>query len=369
MNKKRNWLRLIIILSIVAIGALTAGFFLLAGKGPKVPEVEVTKIKRGEIVSTVTAEGELRAQNQVDISAEIVANVEKVLVEEGDFVEKGTLICLLEDDSLISERRLYNAQRDQAKAAFERGKALYQEDLSSLADYEALLANYEAADAQLEKSEVGLGKTRIYAPISGQVISVNIEVGETVMMGTSNNAGTVMFTLADLSAMQAEVNVDETDIVAVAPGQPAGITLDAIPDITLDAEVYSIGYMPSSEGLLSSGVTEFEVILDIMADDSALRPGMSASADITSAVREDVLTCPLQALGEKEIDGKPVETVFVLEKGTVKLVVVATGISDGASIEILSGIKEGQIIISGPYNTLRTLKDGDRVKMISGSDS
>ncbi len=361
-KKKRNRVLITIAVIVAVILVFLVFRFVVFGNGPEVPEVETTRIGIGDVEATVSAEGELRARNQVDISAETMATIEKIFIEEGDYVEKGALLCLLDDDELSSDRRLYQAQYNESKASYQRGKILYEEGLISLAKYEQLRTSYEVAGAQLEKSRDGLGETRIYAPISGQVIAAEVEAGETVVIGTMNNAGTVMFTIADLSDMQAEIYVDETDIVAVAQGQPAKITLDALPNTDFAAEVHTVGYMPAAETELSSGVTEFKVVLNVKDKNISIRPGMSVFSVITTAVRKDVLVCPLQAIGEKEIDGEMKDTVFVLERGRAKLVPIETGISDGAMLEILDGLTEGMEIISGPYNTLRTLNDGDVVK-------
>jgi len=365
MNKKQR--KKLIRTIVIAVGVLLALIVIvkISCRSPAPPEVEAMRLAPGNIVSTVSADGELKAFNQVDISAEVVAKVEKVYVEEGDEVKKGQLLCVLDDDEYRSQRDLNRSQLEQAKASYERGKALFEDDLISEADFEERRTAYEVARAQLDQSNDDLGKTRIYTPISGRVVRVEVEEGETVVMGTMNNAGTVMFTVGDLSVMQAEIYVDETDVANVSIGQPAVVTLDAMPGVEFVAEVSAVGYMPASDtDTVSSEATEFEVILDLIDVDARLRPGMTASAEITTAVRENVVTCPLQALGKYNIDGKMIDTVFVLDGDRAKVTPVKTGISDGMKTEITEGLEYDQVIIVGHYEVLRNLDDGDVVQAV-----
>jgi len=369
MNKKRRK-RIGIWLGIAAGAVLV---FLIVcnvlSRRSVAPEVTVAELTKRRIVSTVSATGELRAANQVDISAEILARVSKLYVKEGDQVRKGQLLCVLDDVALLSSRDLSRANFNEASAAYKRGEALYRDTLISQAEFERLRTAFEVAKAQLDQSEDRLAKTRIYAPISGRVVRLNIEEGEAVMMGTMNNPGTVMMTLADLSAMQARVDVDESDVVNLKIDQHAQVKLDAMPDTAFRAKVTSISYMPSTDlTSAAEGVTDFEVILDLTDIDQAQRPGMNVSADITTAMREDVIACPLQAIGRREVEGKLSETVFVLEDGKARLVSIKTGISDGRSVEVIEGLKEDQTVITGPYKVLRILQDGDEVKPSKGEE-
>ena len=367
MNKKRRK-RIGIWLGIAA-GAVLVLLIVcnVLSRRSVAPEVTVTELGKRRIVSTVSATGELRAANQVEISAEMVAKVRKLYVKEGDKVRKGQLLCVLDDAGKRSSRDLNRANFEEAKAAYERGNVLFAEDLISQAEFERMRTAYEVAKAQLDQSEDQLAKTRIYAPISGRVVRLNVEEGETVMMGTMNNPGTVIITLADLTAMQARVDVDESDVVDLAIGQRARVTLDAMPDTAFAAKVGTISYMPSANlTSTAEGVTDFEVILNLTDIDPSQRPGMSVSTDITTAMRDSVVVCPMQAIGRREIEGRTRETVFVLEGEIARLVAVETGISDGRSVEIIDGLGEGQTVITGPYKVLRTLQDGDKVKALKG---
>jgi len=361
-RRRRKLIRNIVI--AVVLAAALVVILKIACRSPEAPALEARELQPGNIVSTVSADGELRALNQVDISAEVVAKVDKVYVEEGDEVRKGQLLCVLDADEYRSQRDLYRSQLEQARANYERGKALFEESLISEADFEERRTAYEVARSRLEQSEDDLSKTRIYTPIAGRVVRVEVEEGETVVMGTMNNAGTVMFTVGDLSAMQAEIYVDETDVAKVAIGQPAVVTLDAMPDVEFEAKVSAIGYMPTSNSDVTTDVTEFEVVLDLAGADARLRPGMTAEAEITTARREDVVTCSLQALGKHEIEGKMRDTVFVLDGDRVKVTPVKVGISDGTYTEITEGLKFGQVVVTGPYKELRKLRDGDVVESV-----
>ncbi|MEA3311825.1 MAG: efflux RND transporter periplasmic adaptor subunit [candidate division WOR-3 bacterium] len=370
MNKKRR--RKIVIWLCITVGVVSLAAVILLNvlsRRSGAPEVTVTELAKRRIVSTVSATGELRAANQVDISAEILARIKKLYVKEGDQVRKGQLLCVLDDAALLSSRDLSRANFNEASAAYKRGEAFYRDTLISTAEFERLRTAFEVAKAQLDQSEDRLAKTRIYAPISGRVVRLNIKEGEAVMMGTMNNPGTIMMTIADLAAMQARVDVDESDVVDLKIGQPAKVKLDAMPDTAFRANVASISYMPSTNlTSAAEGVTDFEVTLDLTDIDQAQRPGMNVSADITTAMREDVITCPLQAIGRREVEGKLSETVFVLEDGKARLVPIKTGISDGRAIEIIEGLEEGQTIITGPYKVLRILQDGDEVKPSKGEE-
>lgn len=364
MNKKRRRLGLWIGIGAGAAAVALIVILNIISKGNKAPEVQTQALSYSRIVSTVSATGELKAKNQVDISAEMVARVRKLYVEEGDMVSQGQLLCQLDDDNSRSSLNLSEAQYQKALSEYERGKKLYADSLISTAQIENLKTSYEVALAQVDQSRDALSKTRIYAPISGRIVQLNVKEGEAVMMGTMNNAGTVMMTVADLSEMQAVVDVDESDVASIKINDESSITLDAFPDTSFKAKVFSISYMPSTSTTTSTttGVTDFETVLDIIDVDPLQRPGMTVSAQITAAVRDSALACPLQAVGRRDVEGRSVETVFLLENGRAKLVEVETGISDGITIEIKKGIKPGQKIISGPYKVLRTLKDGDEVK-------
>ena len=196
----------------------------------------------------------------------------------------------------------------------------------------------------------------IISPTDGVVVSLNAEEGEIVLVGTMNNPGTVIMRIADLSNMEAKLEVDETDVVDLAPGQLASVTVDALPDTTLSARLIQVSNYATTTGGQEQ-VANFEVLLAIMDDISELRPGMSCSAEITTREKSDVLVVPIQSVVYRE--GR--EVVFVVEDGVARERPVKTGIADNVNIEIESGIEEGETVITGSYKVLRTIQDGDKV--------
>jgi HlyD family secretion protein len=219
------------------------------------------------------------------------------------------------------------------------------------------------ARAQYSEAQDRYEKTSIRSPISGTVVQVNVEEGETVIVGTMNNVGTVIMVVADMSNMQANIEVDETDVVELEPGLAAEVQVDALPDTTLTGRVTKVGYMPVQD--LMSGVegegTDFEVEVTIDSTVSELRPGMTASVDIVTARLDSVLVIPIQAMGRREFEGEEQETVFVVEDGKARLRPVKTGTSSDTEIEVVGGLEQGEQVITGPYKVLSKLTDGRRV--------
>jgi HlyD family secretion protein len=232
--------------------------------------------------------------------------------------------------------------------------------------------------------------------MDGMVTSLNAEVGEIVMIGTMNNPGTVIMTISDMSEIETEVEVDETDIADVELGQEAKIKIDAFPDTTFRGKVSEIGHTALISGMgTQDQVTNFLVKVVLSDSVPSLRPGMSASVDVTTKHRDNILNVPIQAVvmreektdslklkkekgegamasedsasakeeGKKKKDKKEIEGVFIIDKGRAKFVKVETGIADQQNIEIVSGIAENDMIVTGSYKILRTLKDGDKVKI------
>ena len=182
-------------------------------------QVEVTIVEKGNIISKVTASGELRAKLQVDISAETIARIEKIYYKEGDYVKKGKLVIALDDVQANANRKSAKAQLYQTEQDYIRGQKLFEKDLISQETFERIQVAYESAKAQYELARDNYRKTKIYAPISGKIMKINVEEGETAVMGTINYQGTVLMTIADLSKMMAVVRIDETDVPVVKIGQ------------------------------------------------------------------------------------------------------------------------------------------------------
>jgi len=332
--------------------------------------VEVTIVTKGNIMSVVTASGELRAKSQVDISAETIGRIKKIYYREGDYVKRGDLIIVLDDVQAQANRKLAEAQVKQVAQELLRGQKLFEKNLISQESLEKLQLAYESANAQYEQAMDAYRKTKIYAPISGKIMKINVEEGETAVMGTMNYAGTVLMTIADLSSMIAVVTIDETDVPVVKVGQDAEITADALPDSVYKGEITKIGLMPITSLLTTEKVTDFEVEIEMSDFSPLLRPGMNVKTDITTNEKEDVLTIPIQASGKRKIDDKTAETVFVVQNGKAHLMEITTGVSSDTQIEIISGIAEGDTLIIGPYRVLSKIKDGQQVSFeISEEDT
>lgn len=324
-------------------------------------QVEVTIAEKGNIISKVTASGELRAKSQVDISAETIARIKKIYYKEGDYVKKGKLVIALDDVQANANRKLAEAQLYQAEQDYIRGQKLFEKDLISQETFERIQVAYESAKAQYELARDNYRKTKIYAPISGKIMKINVEEGETAVMGTINYQGTILMTIADLSDMIAVVKIDETDVPEVKIGQDAEITADALPDSTYPGKIIKVGLMPISTQLATEKVTDFEVEIEMSEFSPLLRPGMNVKTDITTSEKSNILVIPIQASGKRKIDDKTTETAFIVRNGKAHLTEITLGVSSDTEIEIISGIAEGDTVIIGPYRILSKLKDGQLV--------
>jgi HlyD family secretion protein len=427
---------------VVVGGALVAANVYF--KREKGVEVQVEKIKKHDLESIVSASGKIRARTTVNISAQSMGKVTKLGVEEGDRVKQGQFLLEIDPRNLRTQVERgeagLSAQRtavDQAKVALESAKAslklaqdtlkrqrdLWKEQLTTRQDLDraendVLLRERDVESRQAEitmqttrirqtaadlaNAQYNLGQVSIDSPIDGIVTRRNIELGENVMIGTMNNAGTVLLTLADMSIIEAELEVDETDIPSVQIGQQAKVTIDAIQDKTFTAKVTEIGNSPiQTTGTSSTRATNFKVVVTIEGQIPEVRPGFTCTADITTATRKDAVAIPIQAttvrelvydakgnvVKEPEADKKkprpgPVpaaadelkpgqtkkeaEGVFVVKDGKAAFLPVKTGIAGEKYLEVLSGIKPGDEVIVGPFNSVRDLKDGDAVKIQAG---
>jgi HlyD family secretion protein len=328
---------------------------------PSGKNVEITIAGKGEITSRVESTGELKAKDQVNISAQTIAQIERIYYAEGDFVKKGSLLIELDATQAQSNLTLAEASLKQAEQDLERGKALFAKKLSSQLEFNQVQLSYTTAKTKYDQAHDALLKTRIYAPISGRIIQLNVKEGETVVMGTMNNSGTILMVLADMSTMMAVVDVDETDTPDLVIGQKAEVTADALPDSVFKGKVTKIGLMPVANLLSTDQATNFEVEIQLYEFSPLLRPGMNVSADIITSEKTDILTVPVQAMGRRMKDKKMTETVFVLKNKKAVLKEIKSGASSDTDIEILSGIELGDTVITGPYRILSKLKDGETV--------
>ncbi|KPL18040.1 MAG: hypothetical protein AMJ92_09810 [candidate division Zixibacteria bacterium SM23_81] len=398
----------------------------LVRSSEKAIQVQAEEVNRGKITSTVSAAGKVQPETEVDISANVSGKIVRLGVKEGQRVEQGQFLVQLDRNryqALVDQAQAQltsaEARLVEAEAEYRRVKELFDANLASEADLEAAKArrdvdkaNHGAAKAYLDKARDDLSKTTILSPMAGTVSQLNSEEGE-VVLGTEQFSGTVIMTVADLSQMEVETDVDETDIVDVRVGQAAKIEVDALPDTVLEGKVTEIANTAFTLGRgTQEEVTNFKVKVAILDDISSLRPGMSATVDIETASYEDVLYVPIQCVvmrspkaekGEKEEKDEkeekskkeeegaseegtgdtgeptepdsgdredkkeeeraPIEVVFVVEDDAAKMVPVKTGISSDTDTEILSGLEGGEMIVTGSYRALRDLRDGQKVKI------
>ncbi len=389
----------IIIAAGLSVVALIVLVNILGSGNGKSLEVSAEKVQKRDLVEKVSATGEIKPKKNINISTDVAGKILKILVEEGDGVQKGQL--LIKIDSAIYEA---NADRDReiisssqsdlltqeanlkkARHYLERRKQLFDEGLISKEIYEdagiqqeiaqanrqANLHRIEQARASLKSTSDAIRKTSIASPIDGIVTSLKVEEGEVAIIGTMNNPGTVLLTIADLSVMEAEVLVDETDVVKVNIGKRAEVTVDAIPGKTMSGRVTEVG----NSAITASGTTaaeskDFKTVITLENPPPTLKPGFSATADIVIEEKQGVLTVPIAALVILERDdpqknGAKVERegVFAVIDGRSSFREVGKGIAGDMYIEITSGLKEKDEIVTGPFATLKKLKDGDKVKL------
>jgi len=405
MSEKVSFLKrrkkLLIVLAVLAVvGAIVIGN--LRSRREKSVKVTVDTVKTQDLTSIVSASGEIKPKKNVEISAQVPGRIVKIGVVEGQEVKAGDFLLKLDStqyeaiadrdqnfiraansDLIQAEARL---QRD--KSTLERQKQLYADELVSKEQLEAAQAAYDVtaaqtnaihfqikqAEASLKSTLDNLSKTTFDSPIDGVITSLRVEEGETAIIGTMNNPGTILMTIADLSVMEVEIEVDETDVVGVAIGQPANVRVDAFPDTVFKGRVTEVG---SSAIQRTTGVAttqeskDFKVVVTLDAPDRRLKPGLSASADIVVAEKSQALAVPISALvlrdkpGADQSASGPAgeeEGVYAVENGRAKFVPVEKGITGGMMIEITSGLQVGQEIVTGPYASLRELKDGVLLK-------
>jgi len=387
------------ILIFVALAVLLVGLPIISKltRGNDAKQVEVQKVEYKLIKSSILASGTLAYREQVQLRSEVIGQVIELHVEEADKIKKGDLVITLDP-------RSYQAQVDQADARvriqeiaierqrlliktlsdrFERQKTMFAKNLvdedsyqaieSELAlakvDLRSLQESLTQARAALNQSEELLSKTRILSPIDGVVIQLDVKVGETVIAGTTNIPGSTMMVIADPSETLTEVQVDEADIAQVKEGQKADIYTAAYPDTPLTGTIQSI----ASVARQTPGQASLSFLVKILVDEQdsmLIRPGMSVRADIYTQTSEETLAVPVQAVlydenlgeDEKTKDKKEQTYVFVMEDGKAVRKDVEVGISSDSDQEIISGLQQGETIISGPFRVLRNLNDGDTVE-------
>jgi HlyD family secretion protein len=444
----------LIVVGVLVLAGIVVGTIL--HRRANVTKVATGKAVRQDLVSIVNGTGQIKPKTYVNVGATSFGRITHLYVKEGDHVKKGAILATIESvqpqatvaaqqaaiassrtdvNSYIAAEKTASANIAAAKADLEqkkldynRAQELYKDQLIAKQDYDskkaaydmavATLAQRQAAYAQAEAQTLSqrahvnqaiasqrsnydaLDKTISRAPFDGLVTNVPVREGETVVVGIQNAEGSTLMTLADMSVITAEVKVDETDIVNVAMGQPADVTVDALPGRIFKGHVTQVGdqALLRTTGIATSQSTtgteeakDFKVVVTLDQPSDELRPGLSATAKITTAHKSNTLTIPIQALVERNVEtekelaanagkvkpaaktatAKPADTklvqgVYLVKKDRNKLrvefVPVKTGITGATDIEVLSGLKAGDEIVTGRYKVLRTLKSGTPVK-------
>jgi HlyD family secretion protein len=450
----KTWKKVLIgVGAALVLGIIVAVSVYQSQKG--VVTVQTGKVQKQNLASVVSASGEIKPKTYVNIGANAFGKIIKLHVKEGDRVKKGQLLAQLENvqssadvnatrasvqaaetDAVAADAALKTSLADlnraksdavHAKLDWDRAQGLYGAALIAKQDYDVKKAAWESADAGLAQAEARvaqaraqkdsmdkhitqnqanltrftdvLQKTTYEAPFDGVITNLPVREGETVVIGIQNSPGSTLMTLADMSVITSEVKVDETDIVNVRLGQPADVTIDAIPHKTFHGVVSEIGdnAIVRSTGVATSQATstseeakDFKVVVTLSDPPADLRPGLSSTAKITTATRSSVLSIPIQALtvrtpadlvpkdkdaGKGSVEAatrapaeaskqkEEVQGVFVIRKKKAEFVPVDTGISGTTDIEVTKGVEEGDEVVTGSYKVLRTLKPGTSVKI------
>lgn len=372
-------------------------FFNMLAQREKAIKVTVEKVKRVNLTSIISASGEVKPKKNVNISAHIPGRIEGIGVVEGQRVKTKDFLLKLEStqyeadadrdrariQSLKADLIRTNAVLKRDEKYHERQKKLYAEKLISSEQLESSQAQHEISQAyhdailfQIKQAEASLAstldslqKTVFYSPIDGIITSLRVEEGEIALVGTMNNPGTVLLTIADLSVMEVEVEVDETDVVGVELNQEAEIRVDAFPDTTIKGRVTEIGSSALQKVSASQDSKDFKVVITLENPPTNLKPGLSASTDIITARKQSVLAIPISALVIKEQEEgsdqrheTDQEGVYIVKNDRVTFQPVQKGILGELKIEIVSGLEEEQEIVVGPYSALRELKADKLIK-------
>lgn len=428
-----------LVVALVAVALVIANFTMRRETGKS---VTTEAIRKRDLEAIVTASGKIQARTTVNISADTMGRVVNLAVEEGQRVTKGQFLMQIDPRTQLTAAERSEAALGAARSQLEqfrsgvvtarenlslsrenlrRQRELWSQQLTTrqaldqaenevkvreaqLREAEQQLATQEQRiremQAQLSSAKYDLSRARIESPIDGLIVRRNIEEGETVVVGTMNNPGTVLLQIADMSIIEAEVEVDETDIPSVQIGQPAKIRIDALPNREFTGKVTEVGNSPIQQttvGQTGQTATNFKVTITIDGEIPEVRPGFTCTADITTATRKDSVAVPIQAMAVRELtfdengnivreqreEGrrrrsveptasaaelkpghtrKETEGVFVLRDNKAVFVPVKTGIAGDKYFEVLDGLKEGDRVITGPFNSVRDLRDGDPVK-------
>jgi HlyD family secretion protein len=386
---------------VLAVGVLVAlGGFAYSRRGPKPVEVQVAPVGRENLQAKVSANGNIQAQKKVDISATIPGQITHLAVEEGDRVKKGQFLLQIDEvnpralarsnefsmQALRGDLASARAGLDQSRADLTRAESNFRAGIIPQADVDHLRTTVmtsesavqaaqrrvDQAAASLEGARDTLSKTTIHSPMDGIVTARRVEEGEVAVIGVQNSPGTVLLTISDMSVVEAELEVDETSIPSVKLGQQAEVRLDAYPNQTFKGVVTEVGSSPLAAD--ANAAIKFKVKVRLVDPPPGIKPGLSARADILTGYRGNVLAVPLQALVVRDIERKPgvlvdpnapreQEGVYLKVSDKARFQPIQTGLVGDLSIEITSGLKGGETVITGPFKALRELNPDDVVKL------
>ncbi|HKO15261.1 MAG TPA: efflux RND transporter periplasmic adaptor subunit [Gemmatimonadaceae bacterium] len=414
MSKRTKWsVASIVAIVIVGIVVLTA-----MKSGTKAVAVRIEPVQRRDLVASVTASGQVRPHTKVDLSSDITGKIVRLAVKEGQMVTKGQFLLQIDPqeaqanveraEAALSAAKAASAQAKanllQAQKSYERSLEIKKSNPQLISDEQmeqlrttvdvnqALLeAQNHVVDqnvAQLAQTRSALGKTTIYAPMAGRVTRLNVEGGETAIMGTLNKDAATLLTISDMSDLETRVKVDETDVARIRVGDSALVQIDAFPDTTFTGRVTEISNSSVQNaptgGQSGDQAVDYEVTIHLLDVPPETRPDFSATAKIVTDARKNVLSIPIIALTvrenepvnagdtamglgrakpKKDVGKKDVEGVFVVgSDNKVSFRPVRVGIAGEKQFEVLSGVKEGERIVAGTYQAIRELKDGALVK-------
>ena len=423
-SNKKSKKKLIIFGSLGLLVVIFIVIALVSGGKEEIIMVQTEKVEKRDITQTVTATGQIDPEFKVLITPEVTGEIIELPVKEGDKVKKGDLLIRIKGDQYKAQKerleaslksseatlKIREAERNRLTLQYDRVRELHKKTLVSDSELETAESNFLTSRASFEQAEANvlqsqaqlrevleiLYKTTIYAPMNGTITQLNVELSERVL-GSGFSQGTDIMTVANLSNMEAVVEVDENDVVQVALGDTATIKVDAFGDREFKGVITEIGNSAKQVGFgTQEQVVNFEVKIRLIDMDENLRPGMSCNADIETETVFDVISVPIQSVTARENVGNsdknqnsdeenthekkrgesekknvvketrkgPTEVVFLLESGTVKIVEVKTGISDDNYIEITEGLEDSVDVVSGSYKAIsRELEDGSKVKV------
>src|SRR5712692_10865558 len=396
-----------LILAAVAILAVLIVAGQISAQNKRIPRVTTAKVGPEDMVSKVTANGKIQAEKKVELSALVMGQIVNLAVRDGDEVKKGDFLLQIDRNRAVAEEAGSAAAlagslaaRDSARASLEQARrdadragrnyearilpeAEHQRARSALetaeADFQVAERRIEQSRANLNASRDTLSKTTVRAPIDGVVTNLPVKEGEVTVIGTMNNPGTQLMTISDMSTVEAVLMVDETDVPNVQVGQKAVLSIEAYPDRAFEGIVTQVENSPISrtdpelQGLITtSDEINFKVRVKILQPPNTTRPGFSVTADVITGSKPRVLAIPLASViirdsprQEKTAAGRiKTETgVYGIKDGKARFLPIRLGLAGELKVEVLEGLPNGQEIITGPFKTLRTLKEGERVKV------